>query len=220
MKKYGIILCGLKDFMFKFVKAKSCIIILFSCVFMAFGIYNVHSLSGVTEGGVLGATLLFDHWFDLSPAISTVVLNAICYFIGWKILGKEFLFYSAIGTVFYSASYAVFEVVGPVFPEISNMPLVASLVGAVFVGVGAGFCVRECCALGGDDALAMAFSKTTKVRIQWLYLISDITILSLSLTYIPLLRIIYSVLTVVLSGQIIGFIDKIGKKEDSKINEK
>ena len=144
---------------------------------MAFGIYNVHSLSGVTEGGVLGATLLFDHWFGLSPAISTVVLNAICYFIGWKILGKEFLFYSAIGTVFYSASYAVFEVVGPVFPEISNMPLVASLVGAVFVGVGAGFCVRECCALGGDDALAMAFSKTTKVRIQWLYLISDITVM-------------------------------------------
>ena len=206
--------------MFKFVKAKSCIIIFFSCVFMAFGIYNVHSLSGVTEGGVLGATLLFDNWFGLSPAISTVVLNAICYFIGWKILGKEFLFYSAIGTVFYSASYAVFEVIGPVFPKIADMPLVASLVGAVFVGVGAGFCVRESCALGGDDALAMAFSKLTKIRIQWLYLISDITILLLSLTYIPLSRIMYSVLTVVLSGQIIGFIDRFGEREDSKINQK
>ena len=208
--------------MFKFIKAKSCIIIFLSCVFMAFGIYNVHSLSGVTEGGVLGATLLFDNWFGLSPAISTIVLNAICYFVGWKILGKEFLFYSGFGTVIYSVSYAVFEVIGPVFPEIATMPLLAALVGAVFVGVGAGFCVRECCALGGDDALAMAFSKITKIRIQWLYLISDMTILLLSLTYIPLAKIMYSVLTVIISGQIIGFIERFGKKEDdeTKIKEK
>ena len=202
--------------MFKFVKAKSCIIIFLSCVFMAFGIYNVHSLSGVTEGGVLGATLLLDSCFGISPAITTVILNAICYFVGWKILGKEFLFYSAFGTVCYSVSYAVFEMIGPLFPEIANLPLLASVIGAIFVGVGAGFCVRESCALGGDDSLAMALSKVTKIRIQWLYLISDVLVLSLSLTYIPFSRILYSVLTVVLSGQIIGFIAKIGKKEFPK----
>ena len=205
--------------MFKFVKLKSCLIIFVSCVFMAFGIFNVHSLSGVTEGGVLGATLLLDNWFGLSPAISTIILNAICYFIGWKVLGKVFLFYSALGTVFYSVSYALFEFIGPVFPQIANMPLVAALVGAVFVGVGAGFCVRESCALGGDDALAMSFSKITHIKIQWLYLISDITILLLSLTYIPLSRIMYSVLTVVISGQVIGVIERFGKDKKEKTHE-
>ena len=202
--------------MFKFVKFKSCFIIFASCVFMAFGIYNVHSLSGVTEGGVLGATLLLDNWLGISPAVSTIVLNAICYFIGWKVLGKVFLFYSALGTIFYSISYAVFEFVGPVFPEIANMPLLAALIGAVFVGVGAGFCVRESCALGGDDALAMSLSKVTHIKIEWLYLISDMTVLLLSLTYIPLSRIVYSVLTVIISGQIIGFIERFGKTKDSK----
>lgn len=203
--------------MFKFVKAKSCLIIFLSCVFMAFGIYNVHSLSGVTEGGVLGATLLLDNWLGLSPAISTIVLNIICYFVGWKVLGKEFLFYSGLGTIVYSVSYGVFEMIGPVFPEIANLPLVAALVGAIFVGVGAGFCVREQCALGGDDALAMAISKLTKIRIQWLYLVSDLTILLLSLTYIPLSKIMYSVLTVIISGQIIGVIERFGKREEPKI---
>lgn len=203
--------------MFKFVKAKSCLIIFLSCVFMAFGIFNVHSLSGVTEGGVLGATLLLDNWLGLSPAISTIVLNIICYFVGWKVLGKEFLFYSGLGTIVYSVSYGVFEMIGPVFPEIANLPLVAALVGAIFVGVGAGFCVREQCALGGDDALAMAISKLTKIRIQWLYLVSDLTILLLSLTYIPLSKIMYSVLTVIISGQIIGVIERFGKREEPKI---
>jgi hypothetical protein len=61
-KVCDIILKKTRGIMFKFIKAKSCIIIFLSCVFMAFGIYNVHSLSGVTEGGVLGATLLFDNW--------------------------------------------------------------------------------------------------------------------------------------------------------------
>ena len=197
--------------MFKFVKAKSCLIIFASCVFMSFGIYNVHSLSGITEGGVLGATLLLDKWFNISPAITTIILNAICYFIGWKVLGKKFLFYSAFGTICYSVSYAIFEAVGPLFPAIANYQFLAAIIGAIFVGVGAGFCIRECCALGGDDALAMSVSKITHIQIQWIYLISDLTVLLLSLTYIPLAKILYSVLTVVLSGQIIGFIERAGK---------
>ena len=144
-----------------------------------------------------------------------MILNGICYFIGWKILGKEFLFYSAYGTICYSISYVGFEMMGPVFPEIATLPLLASIVGAIFVGVGAGFCVNECCALGGDDSLAMALSKVTKVNIKWVYLICDIVVLSISLTYIPLSKIIYSALTVVLSGQIIGLITSDEKVEEN-----
>lgn len=194
--------------MFKFVSLKSCLIIFVSSVFMAFGIFNVHSISGVTEGGVLGATLLLYNWFSITPAITTIILNVICYFVGWKVLGKEFLFYSAIGTVCYSAAYALFEFIGPVFPAIAHYPIIASLTGAIFVGVGSGFCIKENCALSGDDSLAMALSHKTKIKIQWIYLISDLTILLLSLTYIPFSKIIYSLLTVVVSGQIIGFIEK------------
>ncbi|MFR8978580.1 MAG: YitT family protein, partial [Christensenellales bacterium] len=49
---------------------------------LAFGLYNVHAFSGVTEGGVLGLTLLLYHWFGLSPSISGLVLNAACYIGG------------------------------------------------------------------------------------------------------------------------------------------
>ena len=206
--------------MFKFVKAKSCLIIFTSCVFMAFGVYNIHSLSGITEGGVLGATLLLEHWFNISPAITTIILNAICYFIGWKVLGKKFIFYSFFGTICYSLSYAIFEIIGPLFPEIANNQLLAAVFGAVFVGVGGGFCVRESCALGGDDALAMSLSKITHIHIQWLYLISDLTVLALSLTYIPLSKILYSILTVLLSGQIIGFIERIGQSNSTETSNK
>ena len=48
----------------------------------------------------------------------------------------------------------------------------------------------------------------TKIPIQWIYLVSDLTVLLLSLSYIPIRRIAYSLLTVVLSGQIIGILQK------------
>ena len=61
------------------VNVKYCIIALFSSALLAFGLYNVHAVSGVTEGGGLGLTLLLQHWFHISPAISGFIFNVICY---------------------------------------------------------------------------------------------------------------------------------------------
>lgn len=195
------------------IRLKNCIFQIVGGMILAFGLFNVHSFSGVTEGGTLGLTLLLDHWFSISPAITSIVLNALCYFIGWRTLGKDFIAYSAICCLSFSLFYWIFELIGPVYPAIADHRLVAALVGAVFVGVGVGLCVRFGGAPCGDDALAMSISKKIKINIRWVYLASDLTVLALSLTYIPLVDILYSLLTVVLSGQIIGFIDGVGKNK-------
>ena len=192
---------------------KDLIYILIGSAILAFGLYHVHSQSNVTEGGALGATLLVQHWFHVSPAISGFILNFTCYAIGLKVLGKAFIIYSAISGAAFSVFYAFFEQFDPLWPEIGNHPLLAALVGALFVGVGVGLCVRVGGAPSGDDALAMSMSKVFKIEIQWMYLITDLSVLALSLSYIPWQKIIYSLLTVVLSGQIIGWIVKISWKK-------
>lgn len=194
--------------MFRNVKPGACLAALLSSAFLAFGIYHVHSLSGVTEGGVLGLVLLLQHWFDLSPAVSGVVLNGACYFIGWKMLGREFLVYSACSVGGFSAAYAVLERFDPLWPQLAEHPLAAALLGAVFVGLGCGVCVRAGGASGGDDALAMAISQRLGCRIEYVYLFSDVTVLALSASYIPLRRLGYSLLTVLLSGRIIGWVQR------------
>ena len=191
------------------LKPISCAVAFFSSVFLAFGLYHVHSMSGVTEGGVLGATLLLEHWLHISPAVSGFIMNALCYLAGWRLLGREFIGYSAVSAVGFSLAYKVFEQFPPLWPRLADMPLAASVLGAVFVGVGAGLCVRVGGATGGDDALAMCLSHVTGWDIQWVYLLSDFAVLALSVSYIPLGRIGWSVRTVVLSGQIIGLIQKI-----------
>lgn len=198
------------------LKHVNCIIIVFASLLQAFGIYNIHAISNVTEGGVLGATLLLRHWFRISPALSSFVLNVACYGLGWKTLGKEFIGYSLISIASYSVGYAICEQYPPIWPELASMPLTAAILGALFIGIGAGLCVRAGGATAGDDALAMSLSHLSKIPIQRIYLVSDLTVLTLSLSYIPLRRIAYSLLTVVLSGQIIGWIQKIKVKERLK----
>ena len=192
---------------------KDMIYILIGSAILAFGLYHVHSQSNVTEGGALGATLLIQHWFHISPAVSGFILNFCCYAIGLRILGKAFILYSAISGAAFSVFYAFFERFAPLWPEIGKYPLVAAIVGALFVGIGVGLCVRVGGAPSGDDALAMSMSKLFKIEIQWMYLITDLSVLALSLSYIPLQKIIYSLLTVVLSGQLIGWIVKFSWKK-------
>ena len=191
------------------LKLSNCIVLLLGSIIQAVGIYNIHALSNVTEGGVLGMTLLLQYWLYISPAVSSFVLNLACYALGWRALGKEFIGYSLISICIYSVSYGILEQFPPLRPNIVHHPHISPIAGALFIGIGAGLCVRAGGATAGDDALAMSLNHLFGWPIQRVYLVSDLIVLTLSLSYIPVRRIAYSLLTVVLSGQIIGIMQKI-----------
>lgn len=191
------------------LKPFNCLLAFLSSAFQAFGMYNIHALADVTEGGTLGLVLLIEHWLHISPAVSGFLLNGACYLLGWRVLGREFIGYSLVAAAGFSACYGLCECFPPLWPGIAGYPLVAAVAGALFIGIGAGVCVRAGGATCGDDALAMSLSRILKQPIERIYLVSDLTVLVLSLTYIPVRRIGYSLVTVILSGRIIGWIQKI-----------
>lgn len=175
---------------------------------LAFGLYHVHSISGVTEGGTLGLTLLLEHWLGISPALTSLVLNGLCYALGIRTLGRPFLILSGLSAGSFSAVYALLEQFPRLWPELARMPVLAAVVGAIFVGAGVGLCVRSGGAPTGDDALAMSLSARFRIPIERVYLVTDLTVLALSLSYLSPARIACSVLTVVLSGKIIGIVQR------------
>jgi len=179
---------------------------------LAFGVYNIHSRCAVTEGGVLGLSLLIRQWTGISPGISCFLLNAAAYVTGIFFLGAGFLADSILCAVLYSVWYALLERIGPVLPDLSGMPLAAAVLGAVFVGIGTGLIVRYDCASSGDDALALVCHKLTGLKVSRFFFISDLSVLLASLSYIPARRIAWSLLTVTLSSLII---ELLRKKEKS-----
>ncbi len=170
---------------------------------LAFGMFNIHNRTHITEGGILGLTLFIQHWTGITPGISGIVLDSICYLMGFKLLGKSFLVFAACSSVFFSMWYNLFSFLGYMLPDLSAQPLLAALVGGIFVGVGVGLIVRAGGASGGDDALALILHKKTPLKLSQAYFLTDFIVLMLSLSYIPIQKIACSLLTVTLSSFLI-----------------
>lgn len=183
-------------------------ILLLGVAILAFGLFNIHSQSNITEGGVLGMILLLKHWTGISPGITGICLDSLCYFFGYKFLGKEFLKNALVASVGFSLFYNIYEQIGYVIPDLSGKPLLAAILGGLFVGIGVGLVVRMGGASGGDDALALVISKLSGCNISKAYFATDFIVLLLSLTYIPVQKIFFSLITVTLSSFIIGRIHR------------
>lgn len=182
---------------------------------LAFGLYNIHRQSNITEGGVLGLVLFFDHWLGVTPALISPVLDLSCYLVGYRFLGREFAKCSVVASLSFAGWYALFERFPPLIPSLAGCPVAAALLGGCFVGLGVGLAVRAGGAAGGDDALAMTISHVTKWPISRAYLFTDLVVLVLSASYIPPKNLLCSLITVTVSSFLIGRVQTLGRKEPS-----
>lgn len=185
--------------------------ILLGTAIVSFGIYNIHSRVGISEGGIIGLLLLCNHWFGISASILSPVLDGICYLFGYKYLGRDFFKSSIFATLSLAAFYRLWELFPPILPNLESMPLLAAVLGGLCVGIGCGLVVRQGASSGGDDALALVISKISGCKIARAYLFTDVTVLLLSLSYIPLKRIVFSLMTVTISSFLIDFISSYGR---------
>ena len=188
---------------------KRVLLIILGAAVCSFGIHNIHQRTAITEGGVIGMMLLIDRWTGLPPAFITPVLDLICYALAFRYPGGQFIKISVISTLSVSLFYDFWEMFPPMLPDLSAYPLAAAVLGGLFVGVGVSLIVRQGGSSGGDDALALTISHVTHCRLSRAYLFTDLIVLALSLSYIPLRRILFSLITVTLSSFLIDRIQNM-----------
>lgn len=193
--------------------AKRILFIMLGTAIGSFGITNIHQRVDITEGGVLGLILLLNHWTGLSPSILSPILDLFCYTLAFRLLGWQFIKVSAFSTISLATFFRFWESLPPLLPNLTPFPLLAALLGGLFIGVACGLILRQGGSSGGDDALALIISKLLHCRISRSYLATDLSVLLLSLSYIPLERIAYSLITVTVSSFLIDYIHTYGKKE-------
>ena len=188
------------------INIKKILFIILGAMISTFGIYNIHERVNITEGGIIGLMLLIEHWLKISPAYITPVLDLSCYALAYKNLGNTFIKTSIISTLISSLFYKFWELFPPILPDLSSYPLLAAILGGMFVGIGVGLIVRQGGSAGGDDALALTLSHVFSWRLSFCYLFTDVTVLLLSLSYIPIRQIVYSLITVNVSSYLIDFV--------------
>ena len=190
--------------------------ILLGTIVLSFGFYNFYFLNHITEGGVLGLLLLLQHVFNISPSITSVVIDFSLFTIGSKFFGKKFLLYSILSTITFSSTYKIWEKIGFLVPSFTNNMLIASILAGIGVGVGVGLVVRGGGASGGDDVIALLGNKLLKLKVNHVYLATDAIVLLMSLVYLDIKQVFFSIIAVTISGKIISIIYK--DDEDNKDN--
>ncbi|MGV3025346.1 YitT family protein [Clostridium thermobutyricum] len=194
--------------------ARDILLVILGASILAFGSYNLNYQNDVTEGGVLGLILLLQKLYAISPSITSVIVDFSLFLVGMKFFGKKFLFLSFLSTATFSITYRIWESIGFIVPNLENNMILAAILSGVAVGLGVGLVVRVGAASGGDDVLAILGSKFSRLKIHHMYYLMDAVVLALSLTYISLDRIVYSIIAVLVSGTLISVIHDLGKKKE------
>ena len=136
MNKETMIAC-LKEVRAEMTWKKIACIILGAAI-CTFGVHNIHQRVEITEGGIIGLMLLIEHWLGIPSAVITPVLDIICYAMAFRLFGGKFIVISMISTLSVSAFYEIWELLPPMLPDLSSMPVAAAIAGGLFVGIGTG----------------------------------------------------------------------------------
>jgi uncharacterized membrane-anchored protein YitT (DUF2179 family) len=183
-------------------------ILLGSAVY-AFGLQYFLLPNSLMEGGVTGIGVLLNYAAGWPLSITTLLLNIPLFLLGWKALGKSQMLYTIVGTVSLSLFLALFEYLtrqGWIVPfeSTSDTMLVALYAGAT-LGTGLGIVFRFGGTTGGIDIIARILSRRGFSMGQ-IILVFDAVIIGVSMLYISLEKVLYTLVVVFIASKIIDFI--------------
>ncbi|EHB64434.1 MULTISPECIES: YitT family protein [Paenibacillus] len=186
--------------------------IMFGTAIYAFGLLYFIIPNELMEGGVTGITVLLNYAFNIAPSISTMVINIPLFLLGMKILGKRQSIYTGLGIASLTLFLWLFELLidkGWMIPfRTEHDYILASLYAGVTLGAGLGIVFRFGGTTGGSDIIARIVNRKFGFSMGQVILSLDILIIGLSLFFIPLERILYTLVAVFIASKVIDFIQE------------
>ncbi|MGZ9584066.1 YitT family protein [Paenibacillus marinisediminis] len=178
----------------------------------AFGLIYFIIPNQLMEGGVTGITVLLNYAADISPSLSTLLLNIPLFIIGWRSLGKIQMMYSIYGVLSLTFFLWLFEQAVKrelIIPfQTEHDFILATLYAGVTLGTGLGIVFRFGGTTGGVDILARMANRKYNISMGQFILLMDIFIIGSALFYIPKEKILYTLVAVFISSKMIDFIQE------------
>lgn len=181
------------------------IIIFLGASIYAFGLVTFNIPNQLAEGGMTGITLIIYNLTGLNPAYSTLLLNIPLILIGFKIFGFQTLIYTLVGTFSLSANILIWQNMHVVI-SVDNDMLIAALLAGLFGGVGSGLIYKVGRTTGGTDIIARILEKNFGLTIGRSLLILDMMVLLLSLSYLSVKQMMYTLIAVFVFSLVVDFV--------------
>lgn len=165
---------------------------------IALGIKTVAVPQGLVSGGVSGISLLLYYFTQtLTPGLWLLLLNIPIACLGWAMVSRRFLLYTAYGMLAITAFMEVLDGVLPV-----TDPLLAAIAAGALLGGGVGLCLRSLGSSGGLDILAVILHQRYGFRVGQLTFLFNAGVFAVSFALMDVDRVLYSLILVFVSAQL------------------
>ena len=180
---------------------------------MGLGLNAFNITNSLAEGGVTGVAILLKFLFDWDPGLLSLLLNIPLLVIGWRMLGRVALIYTAFGTVAVSGFLSLFAAAR--YPIDDS--LIAALLAGTTMGAGLGLVFRFGGTTGGVDIIARIFRKHFGFRLGRTMFASDILVVIASLSYLDVKQAGYTLIAVFVGARVVDFVQEAGYSMRSAI---
>lgn len=157
----------------------------------------------ILDGGVTGASMIIGKLTGIPLSILIVVINIPFFFVGYKALGKRFLFRGLLAILLFSSLLEVFSGIG----YATESKLLAVVFGGVLLGIGVGTVLRFGGCLDGTEIAAMLLSKKVSVSTGGIIFIINIIIYSVAGFCFSWQSAMFSLLTYFITFKIIDLVE-------------
>ncbi len=110
--------------------------------------------NNIAPGGLTGVATILNYLFGLPVGITSMLLNLPLFLIGYRAMGRVFVFRSLVATVLFSVCIDLIRL-----PPLTDDVLLGSVYGAILLGVGLGLILRGGATTGGSDMIARMVHK-------------------------------------------------------------
>lgn len=168
------------------------LMITIGCGIYALGFVKINIANRLAEGGVTGISLIIYHLFHIDPSISTLCINIPLILVGYRLLGRRALIYTVYGTIWLSVWIWIWQ----------RVPFTLNIHHDLFIS---GIVYRFDGTTGGSDVVARMFERHRGVPMGRSLLICDAIVLTASLSYIDIRKMMYTLLASYVFSKVVNF---------------
>lgn len=158
----------------------------------------------ILDGGVTGISIIIYKLFGIKLSLLVIILNIPFIYIGYKNLGKSFLFRTIYSMISFALFLSFFEIIQPITEEI----LLATVFGGAFLGLGVGLVIHFGGCVDGTESVAIVVSKKSSLSVGQIVLCFNLVIYGVAGFIFGFDRAMYSLLTYFITFNVIDFVSE------------
>lgn len=183
-------------------KILSYLVLTIGCIISAWALETFLIPNTILDGGITGIGIIISKLSGIQLSLLVLLLNIPFVYIGYKNLGKNFLFRTIYSMAIFSIFLSIFNRFGSLTEEI----LLATVFGGVILGFGVGLVIHFGGCIDGTESVAIVISKKSSLSVGEVVFIFNLIIYAVAGFMFGLDRALYSLLTYIITFKVIDFV--------------